>query len=86
MSVPSDLSADVRQFVKDFERVTALWVRDGTHSAEEVQEWRGFIRADMQSAIGANSAIDARPQRERIRAWCGTFAEIVVKLTKRGLL
>lgn len=84
--MPGDLSADVRQFVRDFERVTARWVRDGTHSAGEVQEWREFIREDMQSAIGANSAIDARPQRARIRAWCGTFSELVSKMTKRGLL
>lgn len=82
MQVPRELSAAVRQFVQDFERVTNRWVREGWHQPAEVEGWRAVIREDMQSAKGANSAIDSRPQADRIRAWCGTFRELAVKLDR----
>ncbi|MBS0368424.1 MAG: hypothetical protein JSS57_04385 [Proteobacteria bacterium] len=85
MKIPVELAADVRRFVQDFDRVTAAWIANGEYQADEVAEWRQIIRLDMQSEKGANSAIDPRPQAERIKAWCKTWRELRAGLDKRGL-
>lgn len=84
--VPAEVSDEVRQFAADFRQVSVRWVEEGWHTAAEVEEWRAVIREDMQTANGANPAIDPRPQVERIRAWCRTFRKIAVGMdsTKRG--
>lgn len=86
MSVPQEVAMEARQFAADFARVTARWVEEGWHTAAEVEAWRAVIREDMQTAKGANPAIDPRPQVERIRAWCRTFRKIAAGMdsTKRG--
>ena len=80
LTVPPHLAREVRQFAADFAAVTAAWVRDGWHSAAEVAEWREVIRADMSNELSVNFAIDPRPRDERVRAWCGTFRELAVKM------
>lgn len=80
--VPIELADAVERAGRDFDRVTRRWVRDGWHTAEEVEEWRTIIAMDMRSANGANSAIDDRSQVERIRAWCKTWRELAVALDK----
>lgn len=84
MKIPSEYAADVRQFVRDFEATTAVWIAAGEYSADEVAEWREIIRLDMQSEKGANSAIDPRPQTKRIAAWCRTWRELAAAVGKRG--
>lgn len=74
---------EARQFATDFGQVTARWVEEGWHTAAEVDQWRAMIREDMQTANGANPAIDPRPQVERIRAWCRTFRKIAVEMDSR---
>lgn len=84
--VPVDVVVEVRQFATDFGQVTARWVEEGWHTAAEVELWREVIREDMQTAKGANPAIDPRSQVERIKAWCRTFRKIAAGMdsTKRG--
>ncbi len=86
MRVPEEVAVEVRQFAADFGAVTARWVKKGWHTDAEVEEWRAVIREDMQTAKGANSAIDPRPQVVRIKAWCKTFRRLAAGLesTKRG--
>lgn len=85
MQIPAAYSAVVRQFVEDFERVTAAWVRKGIHSRAEVAEWKEVIKADMQGEISVNPAIDPRSRGERIGAWCKTWRELAIKV-ERGVL
>lgn len=85
MKVPGEYARDVQQMVRDFARVTAGWIASGEYTAEEVAEWREIIRRDMQTEKGANSAIDPRPQGERIVAWCRTWRELAERV-ERGMV
>lgn len=85
MRVPGEYARDVRQMVQDFGRVTSVWLERGECSADEVAEWREILRADIQTEKGANSAIDPRPQGERIVAWCRTWRELAEKV-ERGMV
>lgn len=82
--VPPELQGVVKDFVRDFGVVTARWIAQGHHTAEEVAEWRRVISADMSSEAGVDPAIDGRPRDERVRAWCKTFRRLAVDLNKRG--
>ena len=42
--VSADMAPVVRQFAADFAAVTAQWVADGWHDADEVERWRVEIR------------------------------------------
>jgi hypothetical protein len=83
MQIPEAHSEEVRQFVEDFGQVTAAWVRKGVHTRAEVAEWKEIISRDMQNEISVNPAIDPRPQGERIRAWCKTFAKLANKMDSK---
>lgn len=83
LQVPPHLAALVRQFASDFTHVTAAWVRDGWHTAAEVEEWRGVIRVDMQSDFCVGPVVDRRSREERICAWCKTFAELANKMDSK---
>ena len=83
--MPGEYARDVQQMVRDFQTVTAAWIESGECTAEEVAEWREIIRRDMQTEKGANSAIDPRPQGERIVAWCRTWRELAEKV-ERGMV
>lgn len=49
MKYPAHLRAAVVQFRADFNVVTGRWVRQGWHSAVEVESWRVEIRRIMES-------------------------------------
>ena len=80
LTVPPHLAREVRQFAADFAAVTAAWVRDGWHSAAEVEEWREVIRVDMSNKLSVCFEIDPRPREERVMAWCRTFGDLAKKM------
>lgn len=83
LHVPPHLAGLVRQFASDFTHVAAAWVREGWHTAAEVDEWRAVIRVDMQSELCVGPIVDLRSREERIRAWCKTFAELANKMDSK---
>ena len=80
IEVPVELEGLVPEFLGYVNRVTAAWVAQGWHTAEEVEGWKDVIAADVSRAESVDPAIDPRGQVERFRAWFRTFRDLARRL------
>lgn len=72
LKVPPELAPLVRKFAADFDAVTARWMAEGWHTADEVEVWRVEARKIIQSGSNSNSDVI-----DMCRSWRGMAQKIL---------